>query len=96
MTRDTSDVKRRIRSLLEVAKSGSGATEPERATARGLADRLMAAHGWSETDIPQREVEKRPPPPPPKFYIFVGANDGGLGGFGFGGNTSTTTGFSGF
>lgn len=82
-------VKRRVRSLLVLAAPGSGATEPERATARRLADKLMAAYGLHENEIPQRQVEKRPPPPPtPPEYAFV-VNIGGFG-FGFNGTNSTT------
>ena len=42
------DVKRKVRSLLAVAAKGSGATGPEAATARALADKLMAEHGLED------------------------------------------------
>lgn len=93
MTR--ADVLRKVRSLLALAALGSGATEPERASARDKADALMAAHGLREGDIPAREVARSVPPPPvvqPFVRVFVG----GFGfSFGFGDNSfnnATTTG----
>lgn len=43
MTR--SDAERKVRALRATAAPGSGATDPERDTARRLADRLSAEHG---------------------------------------------------
>lgn len=90
---DADKLKRRVRSLLEVARAGSGATEPERATARALAARILAAHGWTEADIPERLVARAapppPPPPPPQSFRVVINIGGGFGGFGW--NTSDST-----
>ena len=95
MRRRLEDVKRKVRSLLELAKEGSGATEPERLTARALADRIMAKHGLTESDIPEREVEARRPPPPrpaPFFVvnIFTGPDGSSGHGFSFGFDDATT------
>lgn len=94
MTR--ADVLRKVRSLLALAALGSGATEPERASARSKADALMAAHGLREGDIPAREVARAVPPPPPVVQPFVRVFVGGFGfSFGVGDNsfnTATTTG----
>lgn len=88
--RTMDDVKRRVRSLLCLAAAGSGATEAERETAQRLAQQLMAKHGLTEAEIPEREVARRQAPPPAPVFtgrvVFVFN--------GFGGNTSTTTGFS--
>ena len=92
MMRAKADIERKVRSLLAVAAEGSGATAPEAATARAMADKLMALHGLTESEIPKREVERRRPPPPPtqEFVVIVTAQ--GFGGFSFGGATNTTTG----
>lgn len=76
---------KRIRSLLTVADPRYGATEPERATARRLADALMAENGLREADVPEREVERAAPPPPPTWTVVVNLG----GGFNF--NDSTTS-----
>lgn len=92
MPRDIASVKRRVRSLLEVAKPTSGATDAERATAKSLADKLMAAHGLTEADIPQRRLDSTPPPPPPApstVNIYVN-------GFNFGFTFHATDNTSGF
>lgn len=69
------DVKRKVRSLLTVAMAGSGATEPERATARQLAAQLMVKYGLNAWDIPERQVERLPPAPPrPKWTVVVNVN----------------------
>lgn len=87
------DLIRRIRSLLEVAKPGSGATEPERDTAKRLAKSLMDAAGLNERDIPERQIETPKPPPPPPQYVVVFQFGGGIGGFGgCSVNSSTNTG----
>ena len=52
--RDISSVKRRVRGLLSMAALGSGATGPERATARRLADGLMASNRVREQDVQAR------------------------------------------
>ena len=52
---------RRIQRLLAVAAEGSGATGPERGTARGLADKLMAEHRLSEADVARGAVESASP-----------------------------------
>lgn len=46
MTRE--DAARKVRLLRATAAPGSGATEPERDTARRLADQLAAAHGLDQ------------------------------------------------
>jgi hypothetical protein len=90
-------LKKKIRSLLEVAKPGSGATEPERDTARRLAERLLAANGLTEKDIPEREIAIRRAVPPPAQYAMRPVFVVNIGGFGFGGAaTNTSTGYSGF
>lgn len=89
-------IKRKIRSLLTLAAPGSGATDPERATAKSMADKLLAQHGLRESEIPLREVERRPPPPPVvEIVIHVGGfrqygAGFSFGGFGFGNGTNTT------
>lgn len=81
---------KRVRSLLTVADPRHGATEPERATARRLADALMAENGLREADVPEREVERAAPPPPPPQYVFV-IQMGEL--FGNGNNNTTNGGW---
>lgn len=72
------DVKRKVRSLLTVAAAGSGATDPERETARRLADQLMAKHGLTEAEIPQRQSHTPPPAVPraprPTDTVVVNVN----------------------
>ena len=46
MTRE--DAKRKVRALLNTAAEGSGATEPERATAKRLAIKLIETHRLAE------------------------------------------------
>lgn len=95
------DVVRKVQACLALAAPTSGAPGPERATARAMADKLMAAHDLRESDIPQREVERRPPPPPPPPAfdgVILVVNVGGFGfdafsNFGGINSTSTTTGF---
>lgn len=86
---DLDRIKRRIRSLLELAKPGSGATDPERASASAMADKMIAASGLTEADIPEREIERpQPPPPPPppnRIVIRISSSDStaSSGGFGY-------------
>ncbi len=89
-------IKRKVRSLLELAAEGSGATEHERATARAMASKLMAKNDLVEADIPKRETERRMTPPPPSPRSFVSAFDFrevhiSVGGFRFDNSTSTST-----
>jgi hypothetical protein len=93
-------IKRKVRSLLELAAPSSGATEPERATARAMADKLMAKHGLSEADVPRREVAARrpePPPPPRQAFVFsagmggIHINVGGYGSYASAGISDTTS-----
>lgn len=76
---DRSDALRKLRACLALAAAGSGATEPERATARAMAGKLMAAYGLQEGDATPREVDCQASLPPPFVSIFVG----GLGRFSF-------------
>ena len=71
---DIDAVKRKIRSLLEVAKKTSGATASERGTARRLARSLMKANGLTEEDIPERQVDDYNPPPIPPMETIVGVS----------------------
>jgi hypothetical protein len=43
---DRENVRGKIKGLLNMAKEGSGATDPERETAQRLADKLMKEHGF--------------------------------------------------
>lgn len=70
-------LKRRVRSLLVVARD-KGATEAERATAKSLAEKLMAMNGWTERDIPERVVGRQENSlPPPEPVIVVNVSVGG-------------------
>lgn len=100
MSRDLDAVKRKIRSLLEVAKTTSGATEPERLTAKRLADKIMLENDLREWEVPERQVQRAMPPPPPVHapifvspfgYVHFTVNQDGSCGFDF--QTGTTTSF---
>lgn len=54
-----SKVTNTIRKLLNTAAKGSGATGPERKTARAMADKLMLANGLAEAQIPLDIAEAR-------------------------------------
>lgn len=67
MVEKLDDVKRKVRGLLATAAEGSGATDPERATARRLADQLLLAHGLTTADL-------TPPRPLPRITVTVQTN----------------------
>lgn len=102
---DRADIVRKVQACLALAAADSGALGPERATARAMADKLMAANGLRESDIPKRQVQRASPPPPPApvfegvMFVVNIAGFGGFGGsgvfgsYGFENSTSTTTGF---
>lgn len=80
MAQNLGDVKRKIRSLLALAALGSGATEPERATAQAMANKLM-----EKFKIPE-----------PLHEVLVVVDIGADGRFGFALNDSTPSTTGGF
>lgn len=64
---DIENVRRKIKALLAVAAPGSGATEHEAATAKALADKLMAEHKVVE-GVPAEFVREPSPEGPKKPY----------------------------
>ena len=59
------NVRRKIRALRATAAEGSGATEPERDTAKRLADKLMAEYGLDKIKPRPAPAFERPKGPKP-------------------------------
>jgi hypothetical protein len=102
MTRE--DVQRKARALMNTAADGSGATDPERATAARLCNRLLESHGMTEADVPRVAAPRRAPAPVhrpfnPFDQVIITVNVGGFrGSFGAGtfvfSDGTTVTGFT--
>lgn len=76
---------RKVRACLALAAPASNAPEPERATARAMATKLMLEHNLRAEDVRQpaeAPAPRRAPPPPDPGDITIVVN---LGGFSFGG-----------
>lgn len=58
MSSTLGDIKRKVRSLLALAAAGSGGTDPERATARAMANKLMDTHGLREIDAAPQQLHQ--------------------------------------
>lgn len=54
---------RKVRALLAVAAPKSGATDPERATARAIAAKLVAQHGFTPEEVAQKPDAPAPRAP---------------------------------
>lgn len=61
------DAARKVRALRATAAPGSGATDPERATAGRLADRMVAEHGLDRPAPARRDYSG-------SFTVDIGAN----------------------